>query len=237
MFVSPCSLRSTQCAALIALATVAGISRLEKQPHPTATDESPQRSSRETEVFRGIQNPPLIIATATWLWHFTRVDARQVAPDLFLGSHHTVAHRNACDADFLDHETRLATVSPAQASTVAFSEIARPALCTVSHLIPFAVGPPTNRISTIPNAVGTGVPGDSTAQGTSARSVSWVATLDVGPSEARIAHQNPTGRNSARLIPAPRSSHRGGTGTSPLTARFAGRLGAPARRGPFDFST
>ncbi len=187
MPLSPCSFRSAQCAALIALAAAAGIARVE-----TAT--TGQTNARQPSVERDHSND------RTAGWSFFHLAARTSAPWLQRaaafaawivgGKEPNVTETGVGRAP--DPATAAAlAASPtwAWAPAIPVSDV-RPvqasftfSLCTVIHALPFAVGPPRLDRSLPRFAAGTLVPGDNAANGVT---VSVVAP-DEDSSLARLA--------------------------------------------------
>lgn len=186
MFVSPCTLRSTQCAALIALAAAAGLARIETNtsprasssdvspaPAPAASHSRPGECSSRTS-FECLQ--PIFVLAVWWSCESEPVSAclgsLPARPDE--GSSTPVATLPASTG------ARVPSASRARR----FARTHRAALCRLSHALPFAVGPPRCRRLHPPTAEGTHVPGDSAATGTSGFKV---AAPDEDSSLARLA--------------------------------------------------
>ena len=190
MFVSPCTLRSTQCAALIALAAAAGIARVEATGANKPSEEGSRnisllslRSATKTNAFELAAN-----VSAPWL---NRVAAFAVwclggkVPDSSCLSYARAESNDgpAPAVAVLAHNGTSTAVPPAQAALPRHSSHLIP-LGRVPYFFPFAVGPPFRSCHLPPNAVGTYVPGDSTANGCS---VPKVAAPDEDSSDARLA--------------------------------------------------
>jgi len=134
-----CSLRSTQCAALIALATVAGIVRV-AQPHPSTAAQSPQQSTAAraslssnfyyynmlAEFSRLAGSRPWTVFTASLTQErLAENDADRESPS---GTHSRPSLPTPPPSS---HHTEPST----RAVPVLYSS-------AKSHLIPFALGPP-----------------------------------------------------------------------------------------------
>ncbi len=174
MFASPCSLRSTQCAALIALATAAGIMRVEvaeARSSDSRTTKPETNLATRIELPRSAQTARFEVAfdaVAPWLALF------QVAAQL-------------------SAESPAAIAAPLSSTAPAAPLPFPPRLCcgptARQHSYPFAVGPPARDHAFQPLAAGTYVPGDSAARGLLVRLVSRVAPLDEGSSLARATRR------------------------------------------------
>ncbi len=183
MFVSPCSLRSAQCAALIALAAAAGLAR-------TGPETTSRISTAPSET-----NVP-VASRLTLDLGSDRVDPAHfnlcprssyrdafARPSPWLQPLSTVALWFLCgteSASDLTAATKAPTSSgpsgvdalagaavadlplaPTLATAPAFPRFSdRPALCTLSHLMPFAVGPPAFGTQNNRRVAGTSVPSD-----------------------------------------------------------------------------
>ena len=175
MFTSPCSLRSTQCAALIALAAAAGIMRMDAEE----TEPFADRTTRSDEtISTGTERPPEGPATRF------QVAFNAEAP--WLALFHIAADSFAeCPAE----------ISPPRPSSAASgaafpSPLGRGCGPTAQqHSYPFAVGPPARETTHQPLAAGTCVPGDSAARGLFVRKASRVAPADEVSSLVRVTHR------------------------------------------------
>ncbi len=263
MFVSPCSLRSAQCAALIALATAAGLARTGPETSPRSTTDSAARTTQPTAGltfelssprFTSVQlgssgtfsHPGAVNAPSLWLqpastlalWFLCGSDSagdRASTLPACAAAHPAAAH---LAAPFAEPGLR---IPPTFAPAPAFPRPThRPALCTLSHLIPFAVGPPA--IEAQPNrcAARTSVPSDLASLRSpvvacfrSVRSVSsrvfFVARLACPAFSApRPADARPRPSFALRGKPAPASSAR----RLPLQLRASGAPSLAARPPP-----
>ena len=143
MYFSPCTRRSTQCAALIALATVAGIARVESNPQKTRAVNTFESNScvvpgTDPVTSRFTASPKWC---APWLQPFaTPETATDAEPTLNIPSPFP-APAIEPTATSVDHgpELRVSTGSR-------------------SHFIPFAVGPPRSQPTPNLRANGTPVP-------------------------------------------------------------------------------
>ncbi len=226
MFVSPCTLRSTQCAALIALAAVAGIARVEKPQgtSPAEDQASPSKQSRAESSPHdrrvGYHAPQAMspwlhpVATVA-LWFLSGEDLRAASDLRTAPKSHAMSDLDLAFPSptvLPAHSVRRAPAWPLSPPHAAFS--AR------DHLIPFAVGPPSRGPHSSLRAVGTAVPGDDTVRSSSVSSFSFFAFRPV----ARLACPEFSGPILVGLSFAPSSALRG----EPV------RLSAPAQlRPPF----
>jgi len=160
MFSCPCSLRSTQCAALIALAAVAGIPRFEPAPARAADPAPTPTSTPRLEISAALPRAhrfsfPSLLDLPSRAWgrgapaaFFSALDERTLTPTPVV----------------LQPSSEWPPAPPAAEAPGNFFTRATPAPTVRQHAHPFAVGPP--RRETIPNlrAIGTAVPGDSLAR-------------------------------------------------------------------------
>lgn len=218
MFSSPCSLRSTQCAALIALAAAAGISRFESAPAKT-TAPRPVAGAQNFAAVISISRAQIYFAAMQTL--VTQVHVARVTvgfePDHATGT--ALLDLAALAADEL-----LPPAAPAAASPLSFSAPAAPALSARKHSFPYAVGPPRRRISTPLRAAGTEVPGDSSARRSQ---VSRIATVSILILRARVTRATDQGPESAGSLLSPSSALRGESGFFPSFVRLRPRFCAP----------
>jgi hypothetical protein len=188
MFVSPCTLRSTQCAALIALAAAAGIARVEttngsRSRSISDSDQSTAGATHSALSFRGSFFQLPAFAAAPWIERFAAMAVSFFAPPTGETQTRLVAGQivSASDSHPIEAEAAISHASirePATAdNAAALINVLLPALCTHTHLLPFAVGPPAPDALTHPTAVGTSVSGDSAAQGTFAPCVAFSASV------------------------------------------------------------
>lgn len=191
MFVSPCSLRSTQCAALIALATAAGIMRMDvAEARSTATRSSSLDQVGATETAHRVGENRT---------HFQfALDA--VAPwvALFRVAAHLVA----------ECPPRVVAPIPPAASPTSFPFPAR--LCcgptARQHSYPFAVGPPAPTATSLPRADDAMASADSAARRTI---VSRVAVVSFSSFSARQTRPGTPGPRLAGMYSSPSSALRG----------------------------
>ncbi len=168
MFSSPCSLRSTQCAALIALATVAGIARFE-------ATETTSTSATHTPNTRVASSPyTQSDSDAGFRQNFFRFALRALAP-WFGSTSSPIANCSSAvapepqpaDANkaFLDFPMK-SDFAPSAALLI--GRLVSEHSCSVpssgQHAYPFAVGPPRRALNSTPAAESTYVPSDSAAR-------------------------------------------------------------------------
>ena len=186
VFVSPCTLRSTQCAALIALAAAAGIARV-ASPVSSASDgpvspnqhaPGPARTVRPTffEIVHTAAAPWVrnLAVVAGWFLHGPRGEASSTG-----AGQANAFHQGGCVKAELT-----VRVAPSAATNIVRLEFFAPAFCARRFVLPFAVGPPADECIPNPNASGTNVPGDPIAAGLSG---SRIACLWERTCEARLA--------------------------------------------------
>jgi hypothetical protein len=240
MFSSVCSIRSAQCAALIALAAVVGLSRFEptSQPEPdTAGASSVTRSVPRHSSF----SHPLasrafgLLAHAIGLYRevFVRLTfissppadestARALArPPLGCSSADPIV--SVRRADFPVDACAFSHPQDLRSSAV------RP------HRFPFAVGPPSPHVTPPHRAAGTSVPKDVTAR---CPMVTLVVPLSLSP-VARVACCQLVGQRLAALKFPPSFALRGEPAPFPTSVRFRLPLGASGLSDAclFSFST
>ncbi len=199
MFVSPCSLRSTQCAALIALAAAAGIARVDVERTFSAsgmdgvgrrTASTPAATHHVGASVGGFGFFELTkTSTTPWLHQVAAFAAWLFNPATSAAGSDTRNAGGATNNCPMESAAELAALAPPlpQESAVVYFDRPCAALCTHSHLLPFAVGPPLSGANSTPNAAGTSVPGDSAANGASVLSVSRVVPLAKISPDARLA--------------------------------------------------
>jgi len=232
MFVSPCTLRSAQCAALIALATVAGIARVETnhltQRARAASEPTTQtrHATRPTLHFLNYSNNPTPAWTSPWLQ-----PVATVALWFFSSNATTPAD---CPADLaLPSAAPTELPCPAIATSAAAPPATSlPALCTRDHLIPFAVGPPASTAHFTHRAVGTSVPADVTVRCPVVFSINSPLVPSLSCSVARLACPVFSGPSSAGRFFSPSSALRGEPAPFPALLLPRPSLGASARPGP-----
>ena len=197
MFVSPCSLRSTQCAALIALATAAGIMRVEvaeARSSDARTTKTETNRAAHVAFPRSTQTARFQIAfdaVAPWLALF------QVAAQLTAESSAGIA---------------APLPSTAPAATLPFP----PLLCcgptARQHSYPFAIGPPARDAGSSTRADDTSVSLDSAARRIA---VSRVAVVSFSSLTARLTRLGTPGPKLAGMFSSPSSALRGETAPFP----------------------
>lgn len=216
---SPCILRSAHCAALIALAAVAGLVRVEPTaPRPQA--ESAFGLVYASPLERYLGHSATTSDSIASRFHFASATTtpwlRQLA---VIAAWFVQADRPAHVAKSALSSSSRPAPAPAPASAVApapaaalplpttslaaalpagFAAEPAPALCTYAQLIPLPAGPPAFVTSATPLAAGTMVPGDSAAPGMFVRSISLsAAPADEVSSMARLARKSDLGTVSA----------------------------------------
>lgn len=162
MFVSPCSLRSTQCAALIALATVAGIARVETSPQPNGAANGAESNTLTASATRPA-SPCFTLAPtspAPWLHPFATLALWFLSADDRTGPHLAVATASSPDQAPVTATLLTPPNPPAETTepSVFHRSAPRVASGSRSHLIPFAVGPPPSPLTPNLRANGTPVP-------------------------------------------------------------------------------
>lgn len=165
-----CSLRSTHCAALIALATAAGIARIEWKK-PAANPAARASQSEITDPATTIVPPPLwryeipVGAVAPWLqlWVIEIALANRHLLGADTGTHGENGPHPRPIEGWREGATNLgSTLKSARPEFFGWSQ---PSPTARGHSFPFAVGPPPREASCSNHrAVGTEVPGDSAAR-------------------------------------------------------------------------
>lgn len=185
-----CSLRSTQCAALIALAAATGIARVEWKK-PVANSAARASQSEMTDPATTIVPKPLrryeiaAGAVAPWLqfWVIEVALANRHPLDADTGTHgENGPHSQPIEA-WREGATNLgSTLKLARPEFFAWSQ---PLPTARGHSFPFAVGPPP-RAARYSNhrAVGTEVPGDSAARVGLLQRLAHVSSLFCAPTPA-----------------------------------------------------
>ena len=234
MFSSVCSLRSAQCAALIALATVAGIARFESSSpsQPNAGPSSPA-SSLAAPRHRTHLDPCVLLAHVIRLYR-----------DVFLAPSlpcSTPDERPARAANLPPQALAPgAAPTPGWPANLAASPraFARPADfasdAVRSHRFPFAVGPPAQPTPPPHRADGTSVRPNVSARCPCAPSIVIVRLFPV----ARPARRRFSGPPLAARQLLPSFALRGEPAPLPPPVRCPPPLGVSGRRGPhlFPFS-
>lgn len=187
MIVSPCTLRSAQCAALIALAAAAGIARIDvstcksaiSEPSPTA---NASRASRPASA-------RISAFGAALLLHPTARTLPSLSESLGPRDGPTILESSIFPPSALPLRANLAPTS-LEGITLAIGVLRSYPLthwvarCGRPRLLPFAVGPPVRSRLNPLNADGTIVPGDSAAVRPFGLKV---AAFDEASSAARLA--------------------------------------------------
>lgn len=228
MFVSPCTIRSAQCAALIALAAAAGIARTPSEP---AESRGSSRQNPAIEATVGshathLRAPWLTSSLATWM--------RTVS--IWLSVSQRDPSHEPHQSDGPANEGGLSAVPGKGADSISAPAISAnsPAAAAPSasfgprtHRWPHAVGPPAASRSTLPPAAGTTVPGDSAANGTSVLRFLRITPVDAVTSLSRLARcpapPHPTDGNTLTLAGASGLVPRDRVSALPGTGVFAAR--------------
>jgi len=224
MFPSVCSIRSAQCAALIALAAVVGLSRFEptSQPEPdTAGTSSVTRSVPRHPSFSHAFG---LLAHAIGLYRetFIRPSSISSPPD-----YESTARARPPLGCFSADPIISALRADFPVDAFAFShppDFGSAAVC--QHRFPFAVGPPSPPATPPHRAAGTSVPKDVTAR--------WPIVSPVVPFSfspvARVACCQFAGQRLAVLKFPPSSALRGEPALVPTSVRFRPSLGVSGLR-------
>ena len=235
MFPSVCSIRSAQCAALIALAAVVGLSRFEptSQPEPDTAGTS--------SVTRSVPRHPSFSRAFGLLAHAIGFYREVFVRPTFISS------------PLADEPTAGALVRPPLGCSSAEPIVSvrradflrdafafshpqdRESTAVRQHRFPFAVGPPSPHVTPPHRAAGTSVPKDVTARWPM---VTPVVPLSVSP-VARVACCQLVGQHLAALKFLPSSALRGEPAPFPTSVRFRLSLGASGLSDAclFSFST
>lgn len=223
MFVSPCTFRSTQCAALIALAAVAGVTRIETTDcMGSGACSSPAANLPLAGTVRSLTSLFFAVPTATpaWLQTFTsfalwfvrspeRAPATpEVTASILPGADKRASEPAPPVALPPDRPLALSELDLLSATSVAPSSgPLLAARCTQPYLIPFAVGPPSRRENFTLCATGTSVPSDVTATGLlHSTDTRFPPSRSIQP---RIACVKFSGPALAGLVLSPSSALRG----------------------------
>ena len=185
MFSSPCSLRSAQCATLIALAAAAGISRFEPAPAKPMAGVA-AIVSMLAAVATTPQTPAYPISIAA---------CAHAAPRAQM----TLAASAAETFAPLSAEAPAASWSPtplAIKTEISFFDCARAVPAARKHSYPYAVGPPRHGIDNPLRVAGNALPGDSSTRRSQVSRIARVSefhfasgahvtrTADSGPASA-----------------------------------------------------
>ena len=227
MFSSPCSLRSTQCATLIALATAAGISRTEQPPANNASAPATPQSVHSDNFFAAQPRAYRLAATAPAPWlRPASVAATQAPPNSpEIAPVADPTHDTSPPSCAAAPDATLAPFPPALATVSVFFAPPAPTLSTPKHSLPFAIGPPRCGTPTRLRAAGTELPGDSPA---SRSQISRIATVPILIFRARSAPSD-KGPTSARSRSSPSSALRGANRKFPPTTPASVRAFARPR--------
>ena len=239
MFPSVCSIRSAQCAALIALAAVVGLSRFEptSQPEPdTAGASSVTRSVPRHSSF----SHPLASRAFGLLAHAIGLYREVFVRPTFISSplaDEPTARARALGRPPLGCSSADPIVSVRRADfpvdAFAFSHPPdRESAAVRQHRFPFAVGPPSPHVTPPHRAAGTSVPKDVTAR--------WPMGSPVVPFSfppvARIACCQFAGQRLAALKFPPSFALRAESAPVPTSVRFRPSLGVSGLRAARFFS-
>ena len=212
MFPCPCSLRSTQCAALIALAAAAGIARIESAAtHPATRPVSDVRTPVSMSCCDDNYFRAAIHMLAPWLRLFESVAIMGTSAD---DSSSADASRSGPNGGHVlaAHEPAHGHAALRTGAHFSYHDFALPTLSARQHQIPFAIGPPWRGARSTRRVDGTPVPCDSAARG---RLVSRVVPVFNSCFVARLARPVSSGLDSPDLYPDPNPAVRGGSEFSP----------------------
>lgn len=194
MFSCGCSLRSTQCAALIALATAAGISRFEAPRAEQASTSDAERPAAIEAVAlteRVLTFYRVLDQVAPWLVQFwnlpSRVDPTPGALRQGNGGNELSSQPAFVGAIVLDCNVRacVSSLEVAHSETCLLKPSAR------QHAFPYAVGPPWDESAQNEREVGTCVPGEFAP---CSRMVENFATVDIAVvALSRISRERESG--------------------------------------------
>lgn len=191
MFSCACSLRSTQCAALIALAAAAGIMRVE--PARAERPATPPRAAEHTA-----EGDPFLLSLTERRFQY----ASEFAPWLMF---HLAAGLMAEAAE----AASVSSVPPPAADDANLHFPSPPDTVGPSaqrHSYPFAVGPPQHRPTSNPRVDDTLVSGDFVTCGSL---VSRVASCPTAASNARLTRDRTPAPMLVRVLSRPGSALRG----------------------------
>ncbi len=228
MLSSACSLRSAQCAALIALAAVAGISRFapSSSSQPDTRRDAPSASVTAPRPQPHLHPCVLLAHFVRCCRHafFTSAPAPITPEELPAPVANLPLHTSAPGADPAPSWTAALAANPrsfAHAADVSPLSVRR-------HVIPFAVGPPAPTPPPPHRADGTSVRHDVSARCLRFPSVVIVRLFPV----ARLARRRFSGQPWAARPLLLRSALRGEPAPLPTPVRFPPPRGASGRRGP-----
>ncbi len=232
---SACSLRSTQCAALIALAAAAGIARIETAEMAAKTIDTrgqpiaQVRSVAASRLARDGSYHFSAFASVRWLQ-----SAASTLIALFAPQHAAAAQDDATDtghagspmpAVLLAADSTIAVPPPAIAGTVTYFSFPVLVPRERDHAWPYAVGPPARGIENLPlrRVAGTAVPCDSTPRWSCELSVSRIAFVSV----ARSVRALSAGPELAAPISLPSLALRGESEISARCSHHGFAVSAP----------
>ena len=236
MFFSPCSLRSTQCATLIALAAAAGISRTGPAPEkPTAPH--PVVGAQTFAAIAAISRAQFYLAAMQTLAPSFRVSCAT-----FDFERDDATGYSTLDLPTLASAETSPPVAPPEESPLIFRSPAAPALSARQHSYPYAVGPPRRGIAQSLRVADTAVPGDSS---TRRSQVSRIARVFIAVPSALLTRLTDSGPKLAESIFSPNSAphacrepaESGDPGFPPHHIRSLARSCAPAWRVTAFFSS
>lgn len=206
MFASPCTFRSAQCAALIALAAVAGIARVEA-PVAAETADAAQRAGssfghlsearEEAAAFGFFQLDRTAIAP--WAQRVVAFAFRFFAPrptETHAAVSTTASSATASAVPSRDLADPLVPLA-APVAVSAYAAMPRQALCTGERILPFAVGPPRGEATNHPSATDTEVSRNAPAHGLTI--VECIASPAGVAADARLARLQSPKPNFAGL--------------------------------------
>ena len=235
MFSSVCSIRSAQCAALIALAAVVGLSRFEptSQPEPDTAGAS--------SVTRSVPRHPSFSHAFGLLAHAIGLYREAFIRPAFISTRpadESTARSLSRSPLGCSSADPIVSVRRADFPVDAFAFSHPPdreSAAVRQHRFPFAVGPPSPHVTPPHRAAGTSVPKDVTAR--------WPMGSPVVPFSfppvARLACCQFAGQRLAALKFPPSFALRGEPAPFPTSVRFRLPLGASGLSDAclFSFST
>lgn len=155
-----CSLRATQCAALIALATAAGIERIDMPQTNAARDAEAETRATQRVAERSCQLAADILAPC---FRMLEGVAAVTEPECVGGSHGDTGPRSR--AASAGAELLRGVPSTRSAHRFEFWNYGPRARSALRHELPFAIGPPLGDATATHRAEGTEVPNGSAAHG------------------------------------------------------------------------
>lgn len=223
MFCSPCSLRSSSCAALIALATMAGLSRFEPASGKSAA-ASPLARARQTISVTSLSRAQFYPVAMQALAPQFRVSR----PSIDFASDHRGGDSPLALLFITPGESWRPIAAPVTAPLISPAAV-QPARSARRHSYPYAVGPPRCKSHKPLRAAGTEVPGDSCARRSQ---VSRIAPTSISIPSALLMHALDSGPPSAKSTFFPSSALRG---EPAFLCRPSYAAAARARSGPVTF--